>query len=350
MNADDHVTIGDGHIGGAAGETPTPTPTLRVTVCACTYKRPDGLAALLAGLAKQEFSRVPEPRWDIVITDNEGSAQARASCAKFGEASAIPITYVHEPRRGISHARNTCLDHVAEDRDFFAMIDDDEVPEPDWLDQLLLAQRKTGADVVLGRVLPIFDASAPQWIKDCDFYGSPTRRPGDEERHAYVDLQEIGGGATNNVLVRCAAVRQLNLRFDPERGLTGGSDSLFFRLMRLAGYRIVFASNSKVCETVPAQRATWRYLLSSEYRAGNLKLRNKLQSSKAGAGRLELARMALKLCGRGLGDIALGSLDVVRSSFKRRPRVDEVAMGAMRIAGGFGMLASLLGLRFEHYR
>ena len=323
---------------------------LRVTVCACTYKRPDGLAALLKGLDNQTFSSVPAPRWDIVIADNEGSAEARATCETFGKSSPIPITYVHEPRRGISHARNACLDHVPGDGDFFEMIDDDEIPEPDWLEQLLRAQLDTGADTVLGRVLPIFDASAPAWMKEGGFFGSPSRRPGEEERGNYVDLQEIGGGATNNVLVRCSAYRRLNLRFDPERGLTGGSDKLFFRLMTLAGYRIVLASNSKVWETVPAERATMRYLLASEYRSGNLKLRNKLQARKADAGRLETARMALKLCGRGFGEIALGSFDVVCSSFKKHLRMDGVAMGAMRVAGGFGMLASLLGLRFEHYR
>lgn len=323
---------------------------LRVTVCACTYKRPDGLAALLDGLANQTFSEGMAPRWDIVIADNEGSAEARAVCATFAESSSIPIRYLHEPKRGISHARNACLDNVPEDGDFFAMIDDDEIPEPDWLDQLLRAQRNTGAEVVLGRVLPMFDVSAPAWIKQGGFFGSPSRRPGDEERGSYVDLQEIGGGATNNVLVRCSAYRRLNLRFDPERGLTGGSDSLFFRLMRLGGYRIVFASNSKVWETVPPQRSNLRYLLESEYRSGNLKLRNKLQARKADAGKMETARMALKLLGRGLGEVTLGAFDIVRSSLRTRQRMDGVAMGTMRIAGGCGMLASLMGLRFEHYR
>ncbi len=197
----------------------------------------------------------------------------------------MPLTYVHEPKRGISHARNACLDRIPPDSDFFAMIDDDEIPEPDWLDQLLLAQRETGADVILGRVLPIFDASAPQWVKDGGFFGSPSRRPGSiDDTHA--DQEEIGGGATNNVLVRCSAYRRLNLRFDPERGLTGGSDSLFFRLLKMAGHPIMFASNAKVWETVPPDRTTLGYLLRSEYRGGNLKLRNKLQARKADAGKI----------------------------------------------------------------
>lgn len=322
---------------------------LQVTVCACTYKRPDGLAALLKGLANQTFSSLPPPRWHIVIADNEGSAEARATCETFQELSPIPLTYVHEPRRGISHARNACLDRIPVESDFFAMIDDDEIPEPDWLEQLLRAQRDTGTDVVLGRVLPIFDASAPEWVIDGGFFGSPSRRPG-RDGNTYVDLQEIGGAATNNVLVRCSAYRRLNLRFDPERGLTGESDSLFFRLMKLAGHPIIFAANAKVWETIPPERANLRYLLRSEYTSGNLKLLNKLQARKADAGKLETARIAVKLCGRGLGEIALGSFDVLRSAFKNQLRMDGVAMGAMRIAGGFGMLASLVGIRFEHYR
>ena len=66
------------------------------------------------------------------------------------------MRYVQEPRRGISYARNTCLDHVARDAEFFAMIDDDEVPELDWLEQLLCAQARAGADVVRGAVVPVF--------------------------------------------------------------------------------------------------------------------------------------------------------------------------------------------------
>ena len=347
MNADEDVKTGDAsEVGELKGE---PQRLMRVTVCACTYKRPDGLAELLDGLSKQVFSHVRPPQWDVIIADNEGSAEAEAVCRSFQQKSSIPLTYVHEPKRGISHARNACLDRIPPESDFFAMIDDDEIPEPDWLDHLLLAQRETGADVVLGRVLPIFDDSAPQWVKDGGFFGSPSRRPGSID-DIHTDQEEIGGGATNNVLVRCSAFRQLNLRFDPERGLTGGSDSLFFRLLKLAGHPIMFAANAKVWEVVPPERTTLKYLLRSEYRGGNLKIRNKLQAKKADAGKLETARMAAKLCGRGFAEIAAGCVDVVRSYFRPQRRLDDVAMGAMRVAGGCGILASLFGLRFEHYR
>ena len=122
----------------------------------------------------------------------------------------IPVDYVHEPRRGIPQARNTCLDHIAPTCDFFAFIDDDEIPDADWLEQLLLAQARTGADVVRGSVEPIFPSDTPSWIKDGDFFGWPRRHP-DTGASQWEDGQQLGSAATNNVLVRWSSVRELGL-------------------------------------------------------------------------------------------------------------------------------------------
>ena len=100
-----------------------------IAVCACTYKRPEGLRALLDGLGRQTFADMPRPALHIVIADNEGSKQARQICADFERQSGMTLTYVHEPERGISFARNACLDHIPPACDFFAFIDDDEIPD-----------------------------------------------------------------------------------------------------------------------------------------------------------------------------------------------------------------------------
>ena len=60
------------------------------------------------------------------------------------------LLYYHEPRRGISYARNTCLDHVPHATDFITIIDDDEIPAQDWLEQLLLAQAKAHEYGIVG--------------------------------------------------------------------------------------------------------------------------------------------------------------------------------------------------------
>ena len=67
------------------------------------------------------------------------------------------LVYAVEPRRGIPFGRNTAV-RTAGDVDFVAFLDDDETADPAWLVELLRVQRTTGADVVTGTVLPVFEA------------------------------------------------------------------------------------------------------------------------------------------------------------------------------------------------
>jgi succinoglycan biosynthesis protein ExoM len=325
-----------------------PEIPIRVTVCACTYRRMDGLEALLGGLEAQDFDTIPVPRIDIVIVDNEGNPNARQLCSDFQDRTSIPLTYVHESRRGISHARNACLDHVPPSSEFFAMIDDDEVPDPDWLEQLLRSQSRTRADVVLGEVVPVFSAEAPAWIKQGHFFGSP--RPSGRGGHDWKDGQDITTAATNNVLVRCSTYRELNLRFDTSVNLSGGEDDIFFRDLHDAGFRIVFSPSAKVRETIPPHRATLGYLVSVEYRIGNNKLPRKLSRPKADASRLRPVRVVLKSMVRDCAIVASGLGWIIGSLLSGRTGMDRLAVGILRMALGVGGLIGALGIKREHYR
>lgn len=320
----------------------------RLTVCACTYRRPDGLRALLDGLAAQRFQAIPRPDIDVVIVDNEGSAEARAIVAAARDGAGLDVRYFHEPRRGIPHARNTCLDHVASDAVFFAMIDDDEVPDPDWLEQLLLMQARTGADVVRGAVVPVFPDDAPAWIRDGDFFGWP-RRPSDSGP-ALVDGAVLASASSNNVLVRAAPVRTLDLRFDSTLTFTGGTDALFFRQMKLCGHKIVYAAGARVREIVPPQRATFRYLWGVHYKQGCNKMPRKLRLEKKDAGAWRTARMVVKRVPRECGEIGAGALAAGCSLLADRADKARISRGLFRIAKGLGGLAGLLGMRYAHYR
>jgi glycosyltransferase involved in cell wall biosynthesis len=318
-----------------------------VSVCACTYRRPGGLRALLHGLAAQGFTEMAAPRFDVIIVDNEGSSEAEAICAEAEQASGLALRYVHEPRRGIPFARNACLDHLGPDVGFFAMIDDDEVPEPDWLEQLLLAQARTGADVVRGAVVPVFPEGVPAWIRDGDFFGWP------KQQHAgagLTDGAELASASSNNVLVRVAAVRALGLRFDTTLTFTGGTDALFFRQMKLAGCHIVYAAGARVREVVPARRATFRYLWRASYKQGCNKVPRKLRLENKGAGTARFARMAAKRIPRECAEIGAGALAVARSLVTGHAGMAQLSGDLLRIAKGLGGLAGLVGVRFAHYR
>jgi glycosyltransferase involved in cell wall biosynthesis len=318
-------------------------PPPSVAICACTYRRPEGLAALLAGLARQQFTSEPRPGLHVVIADNEGSGEVQLLCERFRAETAIPLTYVHEPVRGISHARNACLDHIPEACDFFAFIDDDEVPDPDWLERLLEAQRRTRADVVQGSIVPVFEPEAPRWLVDGGFLGWPRRNWRGTPPELAED-QDLPEAYTNNVLVRRAAVACLGLRFDPGFALAGGGDSHFFQALHAAGSRIVYAPRAIVRESVPAERATLWYRMRLEYRIAISPLKAKARASKGMAPR----RLRRLWRDSGMGKLASGIGCLVRSG--ARLDADRAVVGCLRLAYGAGQFARTLGLSYHIYR
>jgi GT2 family glycosyltransferase len=320
---------------------------IRVAICACTHRRPSGLAALLEGLARQRFVRRARPRLTIVIVDNEGSGQAKRLCDQFGCEAGIPIRYVHEPKRGISHARNRCLDTVVPHSDFIAMIDDDEIPEPDWIEQLLQAQEHSGADVVEGRVVPVFPAGAPDWIVHGRHFGwhhdlNSAHSPGQK---SYPELDEA---RTNNVLIRCAVVRTLGLRFDPQFGLSGGGDVVFFRAIHDAGYRIVYAPDARVNDMIPVERTNLGFLWRRWYRVGaNARFKRPVTRKPNPS----LKRIVMrKWHSGGCAEISYGLAILMGSLLRGRAAVGHLAPGIKHLAHGLGQAASAIGIRYEQYR
>ncbi len=324
-----------------------------IAICACTFRRPEGLRRLLDGLAEQRFSREPAPPLSVVIADNEGSDTARSLCEAFARRTAIPVAYTVEPRRGIPFARNACLDRLPAESEFFAMIDDDEIPEPDWLDALLRVQQATGADVVQGAVVPEFPAATPAWVRDGGFFGWPSQ-PLAAAPEPLRDQQAIPSAATNNVLVRTQTVRKIGLRFDPRVGLRGWDDAVFFRTLRAHGARLVFAAEARVREIVPTERTTLRYLARVQYRQGHKKLSMKLLAGHAEDRRVARARLRLRTTLRGAAAIGVGTFELMRGSMQLLWRRDgserRRVLGVLRIANGAGMVASAAGMSFEHYR
>jgi glycosyltransferase involved in cell wall biosynthesis len=279
------------------------------------------------------------------VTDNEGSEQIKELCHDFGRGCFDSLLYVHEPRRGISHARNTCLDNIPDGTDFVAMIDDDEVPAQDWLEQLLVAQRESGADVVIGPTTPTFESQTPAWVALSGFFKKP------RDQDSLVHLQADPAAATCNALVRSRPLATSGVRFHPRLALSGGEDALFFRELRHAGCTFAWSAHARVFETIPPQKARLAYMLREEFRRGNVRIflnrfmegRVRGPAGPVKTARVREGRRAVKRILCGLGGV-LGSLP--RWSTRR----DRMAMSAARIARGVGMLSGLLGIRNRHYQ
>jgi hypothetical protein len=133
-----------------------------------------------------------------------------------------------------------------------AFIDDDEVAHPSWASNLLSAQLTFNADVVFGPVYGVLEEG--------------TRAESDFVKEIYtIDRSQPTGpyrgpGHGGNVLVhkdRCFANGHI---FNPQLGLTGGGDSLFFLELKRAGVSMVWCREAIVYEMVPFRRTTYSYI------------------------------------------------------------------------------------------
>ncbi|WP_414620696.1 glycosyltransferase family 2 protein [Calothrix sp. CCY 0018] len=231
---------------------------MRVAVCIITCQRSEGLKRLLNGLNKLKFKLCEQPSLEIIVVDNDENCSARQLCCGMNSQIKWTLKYCVEPRRGIPFARNKAINCAGESFDFIAFIDDDEVPQTSWLDQLLHVQSLYSADVVAGPVLPYFHQSVPNWIIKGEFF----------ERLRYSTGHIIEGAATNNVLICREVLQKLQPCFDERLALTGGSDWHFFRRVFFAGYKMVWANDALVSEWIPASRANLVWLLKRNYRLG----------------------------------------------------------------------------------
>lgn len=119
-----------------------PCDASALSVIVCTRDRPQALAGSLQSLLAQHC-----PAGEVLVVDNSGSGSAREVCDRFAS-----VRYVHEPRPGLSVARNRGL---AEARgEFLAFTDDDVEASRGWTAELLRAFEASGADAVTGLVLP----------------------------------------------------------------------------------------------------------------------------------------------------------------------------------------------------
>jgi succinoglycan biosynthesis protein ExoM len=122
----------------------------RVAVCIGTFRRPEGLRRLLQALDALRFERLPRPDLVIVVVDNDPAGSARAVCDSIAPTVRYTIRYEIEATPGISHVRNRAARLARDQADLVAYLDDDEVPEPRWLEELLVVQQAHAADVVAG--------------------------------------------------------------------------------------------------------------------------------------------------------------------------------------------------------
>ena len=303
---------------------------MRIAVCIATFRRPEGLRGLLDGINRLTFVKYPVPSIRVIVVDNDTAHSAAPVCDRFSPGSRWPVEYCLEPRRGIAQARNRAIACAGPDTDFVAFIDDDEIPEPYWLDDLLDTQRCYDADMVAGPVLPLLPEGSPHWLIRGRFFNRPR----------YATGQHLQFAGTGNVLIRSALFWQRGLNFNERFGLGGGEDADFSTRAVHTGLKIVWADEAIVYESVPPSRANARWILQRAYRVGNSTTWCETEMTSRTTARVIRAV-------KGSGRVVQGLLLSLPSLLIGRHALVKALQYVFR---GAGMLAGLAGSRYEEYR
>jgi len=232
---------------------------VHISVCICTFKRLGLLRKLLAAIPGLQQSERPFTV-SCVVVDNDAAGSAEV-VVQEARAAGLEVDYAIVPDRNIAMVRNRAVSLAR--GDYVAFVDDDEVPRPEWLANLLTEQLKSGAAGVLGPVRPYFDNEPPRWLLKSRICERPAHPTG-----LQLDWRQT---RTGNVLLQASLFREGQLAFDPQYG-TGGEDVDFFKRAMARGYRFVWCEEAPVYELVPPERCRKSYHLKRGLLQGGISL------------------------------------------------------------------------------
>jgi glycosyltransferase involved in cell wall biosynthesis len=297
-------------------------PDVRTVVAVLTYRREELLPHLLAELAGHLDAVTP--RAEVVVVDNDPAGSA---AEVVGTWAGRGVRYVHEPRPGISAARNRALAEAA-GADVLVFIDDDELPGPGWLAALVDSWRAWGCAAVAGPVAARLLSPPVPWVAGSGVFDRRRLRTG----------STVGGAGSGNLLLDLRQVHALGLSFDERLGLTGGEDTLFTHQLVHRGGVIRWCDEAEAVELVPGDRLTRRWVLQRSFRSGSSWSRAEVLLAGGPARRWltragVLARAAVRMP---LAALALAGA-VLRGGVAARARaVTTVAAYAGLVTGAFG--------------
>ncbi len=302
-----------------------------VSICVITYKRPQGLRRLLEGINQLSFTQSSTPEVEVIVVDNDDQGLANRICAEIEPRFRWQLKTGFEPKRGIAFARNKSIALASKQADFIAIIDDDEVPDPSWLEDLLSTAYKYNSDIVTGPVVPYFPHhNSSSWVVQGNFFSAASYKTGEQRTVAF----------THNVLVRASILRKLNPVFDNRLALIGSSDAYLFMNLYKEGYKITWSNEAVVREWIPRSRTNLKWILLRGYRtwSDHSSFEKELYPS--------LLVQSIRVL-KGCALILIGLLGLIPSLLMGKARIVRSLLFAFR---GVGTLGGLLDLHYQEYK
>jgi glycosyltransferase involved in cell wall biosynthesis len=208
-------------------------------------------------------SNVSEPV-EVVVVDNcpDKSAEDVVKSRFGGEFSRV--RYIHEPKTGVSFARNSALQNAR--GKFVIFLDDDQFPEEGWL-AAFIKIAKSGAKAAFGPISVKYEVEPAKFatILDAIFSRHIPVNDGDDISRLYPYL------STGNCLFDKAACFPADFEFDIRFNKLGGEDIWMFKSLCTRNVALVWAAEARATESVPPQRMTLRWLAKRKFHSGQIR-------------------------------------------------------------------------------
>lgn len=305
--------------------------SIDVVVTIPTFRRPAHLLRTLESVHNQQTGL----RVAIIVIENEAQECAGAHAASplfaSGERTGMVI---------IAHDRGNCNAYNAgwmaalatfENALFIAVIDDDELASPYWIEQLTACQKAHDVAFVGGPQVPVFEGSPRQkWRKH------PVFTPHYAATGPVDILYSSGNLLLTTDVLRTMPQPYLDLAFN----FTGGGDADFMRRAKAKGSTFAWCDEAAVQETIPESRVTRKWITQRALRNGQLSalIEHRARKGEAGARLKTIARSLV---------LALAS---VPRAVVKLVQTGSVLNALYPIHIAAGRLASEFGYANEQYR
>lgn len=214
----------------------------KILIAVPTYKRNKRLKVL--------FDLLKNSKTKISVFDNSENQEAKKIVQNYSHE------YIHVNKKGLSHVRNSILEHgINNNFDYIYMFDDDEIAYTENIEKMLKYAIETEADIVCGPVKQIIENRENN---DIDLNAFRTKRRPTNTKMTHC--------ATNNILIKVSSIE--NLRFNNKYNQTGGEDTDFTSRMTKKGKIILWNDETPVYEIVDKKRLNKKWLFNRARQIG----------------------------------------------------------------------------------
>jgi succinoglycan biosynthesis protein ExoM len=300
-----------------------------IAVAVCTYKRNHDLALLLDALTACAEHIEDRAAVGVAITDDTAAGEARGVAESAAHRFELGLQYRISGKQNISLARNMALETAIGMADWIVMTDDDCEPPVEWLEALLDAQQKSGVEAVTGRMVRRVPPGSPRWLTEEPFLELGVNDP--------PDGSPVDTAATFNSMISAEWLRRHpEIRFDPDFGVIGGEDMVFYRAARAAGLEIRFAKDAFVYENEPPARANLKYQLYVYFWHGNSSCLSMIEhGSRRGRMLVHAIASLVRAVARPIGRLA-------------QAKTPQLRFALAMVLHALGKLAGVVNIRIAH--